>query len=298
VAEPVTQPAVGTGAEHGSEAIQGIAASSGRVPPRTRGGRSWWGLVVILVAFVYFVAPLVATAGFALSDGRHFTLQPLIDALGNADFLAAMELSLGIAVVTTVVSIVIVAPTSYLVVLRFRRLRTIVDFVTILPFVIPPIILTLGLRQVYGADSPLGINLVDSPLLLVGGYFVLSLPFTYRAVDNAMRAVDVVILTEASESLGAGVIRTFRSVILPGTRLGVLSAALLCFTTIMGEFTLASLLGYATFPVFLNNTYASAPREATALVIVSFIITWAGVLALAAVGRRSGSGTSAARAAR
>jgi len=202
------------------------------------------------------------------------------------------------SVATTVLALIVVAPTAYIVELRFPRLRSTVEFLTILPFVIPPIILTLGLRQVYGANSPIGVNLVDSPLLLVGGYFVLSLPFTYRAVDNAMRAVDVVMLTEASESLGAGAIGTFRDVILPGTRIGVISAALLCFTTVMGEFTLASLLGYATFPVFLNNTYASEPRQATALVIVSFIITWAGVLALAAVGRRGGAGATSFRAVR
>ena len=204
---------------------------------------------------------------------------------------------MAIAIVTTIVSILIVAPTSYLIVLRFRRLRTIVDFITILPFVIPPIILTLGLRQVYGAESPLGVNLVGSPVLLIAGYFILSLPFTYRAVDNAMRAVDVVTLTEASESLGAGSVQTFRAVIVPGTVLGILSAALLCFTTIMGEFTLASILGYATFPVFLNNVYASESRQATALVIVSFIITWAGVLGLAVIGRRAGRATSAVRVA-
>jgi putative spermidine/putrescine transport system permease protein len=260
-----------------------------------RRGNPAWAVAVIILGFLYFTVPLIATAGFALSDGRRFTLQPLFDALANPDFLSSIQLSVGIAIVTMALSIVIVAPTSYLIVLRFRRLRTLVDFITILPFVIPPIILTLGLRQVYGADSPVGINLVDSPLLLVGGYFVLSLPFTYRAVDNAMRAVDVVTLTEASESLGAGGLRTFRAIILPGTVLGIVSAALLSFTTIMGEFTLASLLGYQTFPVYLNNSYASAPRQATALVIVSFIITWAGVLALAAVGRRAGGGAAAVR---
>ncbi len=257
-----------------------------------------WAVAVIVFAFLYFTVPLVATAAFALSDGRHFTFQPLFDALARDDFQSAMELSIGIAILTTILSIVIVAPTSYLIVLRFRRLRTLVDFVTILPFVIPPIILTLGLRQVYGVESPLGINLVGSPILLIGGYFILSLPFTYRAVDNAMRAVDVVTLTEASESLGAGGVRTFRALILPGTMLGIISAALLSFTTIMGEFTLASLLGYATFPVFLNNVYASEARQATALVIVSFLITWAGVLALAVVGRRAGgSGIAVRRAA-
>jgi putative spermidine/putrescine transport system permease protein len=258
----------------------------------TRRPRAIWSVAIIVIAFLYFTIPLVATASFALSNGKSFTLQPLFDALANPGFLSAIQLSLGIAIVTMVLSIVIVAPTSYLIVLRFRRLRTLVDFVTILPFVIPPIILTLGLRQVYGAESPLGINLVDSPILLIGGYFILSLPFTYRAVDNAMRAVDVVTLTEASESLGASAFRTFGAVILPGTLLGIISAALLCFTTIMGEFTLASLLGYATFPVFLVNVYPSEARQATALVIVSFLITWAGVLALAVIGRRAGGGSA------
>jgi len=261
----------------------------------TRRRSTVWAVAVIVFAFMYFTVPLVATAGFALSDGKHFTLQPLFDALGNPDFQSAIELSIGISVLATILSIVIVAPTSYLIVLRYRRLRTLVDFITILPFVIPPIILTLGLRQVYGVESPLGINLVGSPILLICGYFILSLPFTYRAVDNAMRAVDVVTLTEASESLGAGGIQTFRALILPGTLLGIISAALLSFTTIMGEFTLASLLGYQTFPVFLNNVYASQARQATALVIVSFIITWAGVLALAVVGRRAGGGATAIR---
>jgi len=291
----MTAPAPGVGTEAGHEATQVLGAGRGRQAPRARPGRSILPALIIVAAFLYYVGPLFATAAFALSDGRHFTLTPLIDALGDPAFHDAIALSAGIAVLTTVVSIVIVAPTSYLIVLRFRRIRTLVDFITILPFVIPPIILTLGLRQVYGAESPLGVNLVDSPLLLVGGYFILSLPFTYRAVDNAMRAIDVVLLTEASESLGAGALRTFRSVILPGTLLGIISAALLCFTTVMGEFTLASLLGYATFPVFLNNIYASASREATSLVIVSFMITWAGVLALAVVGRRAGGGSSGLR---
>ncbi len=278
----------GAAAERIERAPDLPAARPGRRPRRPA-----WAVVALILAAVYFIVPLIATTGFALSTGKVFSLQPLFDALGDPSFLSALLLSVGIALVTTVVAIVIVAPTSYLVVLRFQRLRTLTDFTTILPFVIPPIILTLGLREVYGVNSPFGVNLVGSPLLLVGGYVVLGLPFVFRAIDNAMRAVDVRTLTEASESLGGGGILTFVRVIVPNVRLGILAAALLSFTTIMGEFTLASLLGYVTFPVYLNGIYASAPRQAMALVIVSFLITWASVLALAAVGRRTG-GTSAA----
>lgn len=276
-------------ADRAERAVVDVASSKPR-----RGRRPAWAIAVLVLAAAYFIVPLVATAGFALSTGRAFSVQPLIDALTDSDFVASMALSVVVALVTTIVSVVVVAPTSYLVVLRFRRLRTAIDFVTILPFVIPPIILTLGLRELYGVRSPFGLNLVGSPLLLVWGYVVLGLPFVFRAVDNAMRAVDVRTLTEASESLGANGITTFVRVIVPNVRLGILSGALLSFTTIMGEFTLASLLGYTTFPVFLNGIYANAPRPASSLVIVSFLITWACVLGLAAVGRRTGTARATA----
>lgn len=269
-----------------AEAVERIAESSTnrRRPRRTPA----WAILVLVLALVYFVIPLYASATYGLSDGKHFTIQPLLDALAGSGFQESFQLSLTVALLTMAISVVIVAPTSYLIVLRFHRLRSIVDFVTILPFVIPPIILTVGLREVWGRNSPFGLNLVSSPVLLVCGYFVLALPFSFRTIDNAMRAIDVATLTEASQSLGAGPIRTFLSVILPGTVVGTLSAALLVFTTVMGEFTLASLLGYATFPVFLNNDYASDSRGALGLVLMSFVITWLAVLGLAVLGRRAG----------
>ncbi len=244
-----------------------------------------WSLAVLVVSIVYFFLPLLGTAAFAFSTGKVFTLEYLAQGLTDPDALGSILLSAGFAVSTTVVAVVLVAPSAYLVELRLPGLRPVLDFVTILPFVIPPIILTLGLEEVYGIRGIF--NLVGSPVLLVGGYFALTLPFVYRAIDNALRAVDVRTLTEAAESLGSGPFRTFLRVIVPSISTGILSAALLAFTTIMGEFTLASLMGYATFPVMLNNTYASASREAASLVLVSFMITWLSVLALALVARRS-----------
>lgn len=278
-----------------SSPIAGYAAEGvlvGRRPARAAGGRPVWAVVVLIVTALYFILPLIGTAGFALSTGKQFTLQPLLDSVVDPDFLSSLGLSVFFAIGASAVAIVIVAPTAYLVELRLPRLRPIMDFVTILPFVIPPIILTLGLGEVYGINSP--VSLVGSPILLIGGYFTLTLPFAYRAIDNALRAIEVRTLSEAAESLGASPVRTFLRVIVPGISLGILSAALLSFTTVMGEFTLASLLGFATFPVFLNNIYASAPREAMSLALVSFVITWLGVIAIAMVGRRTPGAESVA----
>ena len=245
-----------------------------------------WATLVLLVSAVYFLLPLYATAVFGFSTGKHFTLQPLWDGLGDDGFHSSLQLSLFYSVVTTVLALAVVAPTAYLVELRFQRLRATIEFLTILPFVIPPIILAVGLSAMYGINSP--VNLIASswaPALLIGGYFVLTVPFVFRAVDNALRAVDVRTLSEASASLGAGPTRTFLRVIVPSISLGLVSGALLAFTTAMGEFTLAALLGYATFPVYLLNINGYEPRMGEALVLVSFLITWAGVIALAAVAR-------------
>lgn len=274
------------------EAIAILPGARAREKGTRRTGRARrtpaWAIVVLAVAIVYFLLPLYATAVFGFSTGKHFTLQPLWDGLGDNGFHSALILSLTYSIVTTVLALVVVAPTAYLVELRFTRLRTTVEFLTILPFVIPPIILAVGLETVYGINSP--VNLISSswaPVLLTGGYFVLTLPFVFRAIDNALRAVDVRMLSEAAASLGASSTRTFLQVIVPSISLGLVSAALLAFTTAMGEFTLAALLGYATFPVYLLNLNGYLPRMGEALVLVSFLITWAGVIALAVVARRT-----------
>jgi len=280
----------GEATEEAIEAIIADAQVRRNARPRNDGRPRMpiWAVVVLIVSAIYFLLPLYATAAFGFSTGKQFTLQPLWDGLADEGFQTSLGLSVMYSIVTTVLALVVVAPTAYIVELRFPRLRSTVEFLSILPFVIPPIILTVGLSSMYGINSP--VNLIASswaPVLLVGGYFVLTLPFVFRAVDNSLRAVDVRTLTEASASLGASPMRTFLGVIVPSISLGLISGALLAFTTAMGEFTLAALLGYPTFPVYLLNVNGYQPRMGEALVLVSFLITWAGVIALAAVARRT-----------
>jgi putative spermidine/putrescine transport system permease protein len=279
----------GKATEETLPAVMAGAASRRTRKRANRGPRvPLWAIVVFGVSAVYFLLPLYATAVFGFSTGKHFTLQPLWDGLADDGFHTSLQLSLTYSVVTTVLALVVVAPTAYLVELKFQRLRSTVEFLTLLPFVIPPIIMVVGLENMYGVDSPM--NLIASswaPVLLTGGYFILTLPFTFRAIDNALRAVDVRTLSEASASLGAGPVRTFLRVIVPSISVGLVSAALLAFTTAMGEFTLAALLGYPTFPVYLLNVNGFQPRMGEALVLVSFLITWAGVTALALVARKT-----------
>ena len=101
-------------------------------------------------------------------------------------------------------SLLLVVPTAYWVHLRVPRMRSVVEFITLMPFVIPAIVLVFGIIKTYSRPltifgipilPPLTNSSLSTDFLLVAAYVVLSLPYMYRAVDNGLRAMDVGTLT-------------------------------------------------------------------------------------------------------
>ena len=126
---------------------------------------------------------------------------------------------------------------------------------------------------------------MGTPKILVASYVVLSFPFMYRALDAGMAAIDVRTLTEAAQSLGARWPLVMWRVILPNVRAAALAGAFLTVAIVMGEFTIASLLLFNTFPVYINLVGQATAYPAAALTIISFAITWVAMGALLLVGR-------------
>jgi putative spermidine/putrescine transport system permease protein len=82
-------------------------------------------------------------------------------------------------------------------------------------------------------------------------------------------------------------------VIMPNIWPGIISAALLTFSVVMGEFTIAQLFAIYTFPIFLNNVGQNDPHRAASLSILSFIITLVCVLGIILLVRRRPGGAEA-----
>ena len=83
-------------------------------------------------------------------------------------------------------------------------MRPYVEFLTILPFVVPPIILVVGVLQLYNGTFHAPNWFLENPhVFLVATYVILAFPYVYRSLDAGFRAIDVHTLTEASQSLGA-----------------------------------------------------------------------------------------------
>ncbi len=251
-------------------------------------------LVLVLVA-LYLIVPLAATLVFGLSDGSKFNLSFYGQVFSDGDFFKTLLLSLLLACLSTLLTVILITPTLYWLQLRLPQARPLLEFLSLLPFAVPPIVLSLGYLEVYGDSHPLidtlslglvpllsnpPFNIVNTPQLLVLAYVVVALPFSYRPIDNSLRALNTRVLAEAASSLGSGWWHTFLTVILPNIWPGVISAALLTFSTAMGEFTIAVLSGVYTFPVYLNQTGQNDAHKAASLTILSFIITLICVMAI------------------
>jgi len=248
-------------------------------------------LAVFLVGVLYFFVPLLGTFEFSLGHpwgpvGAPPTLDYYVSVVESPAFWESLGYSFIVGVLTIVLSIALLVPTAFWVRLRFPRARPVVEFITLLPFVIPPIILVFGLLQTY-SHGPIPLTRTDlgSDFLLVAAYVILSFPYMYRAVDTGLQAIDIRSLTEAAQSLGAGWPRIIIRVILPNLRVALLSGAFLTLAIVIGEFTIATFLARPAFGPYLSLLGQDKAYEPAAVSIISFGLTWLAMILIAFIGR-------------
>jgi putative spermidine/putrescine transport system permease protein len=260
------------------------AATTAPAKKRRRGLGAPWAWLVFIVGFLYFFIPLYAT--FAVSMKAKPFLAAYTNSFKDPGFFSSLTYAFVAGILTVILSIALIVPTAYWVRLRAPQLRPVVEFITLLPFVIPPVVLVFGLIKAY-SRPPLPLTNTDmgSNALLVFAYVVLSLPYMYRSVDAGLRAIDIRTLTEAAQSMGAGWTTIVVRIILPNLRVALLSGAFLTLAIVIGEFTIASLLSRPAFGPYLVGVGINKAYEPSALAIISFILTWGAMGMIQLVGR-------------
>ena len=232
----------------------------------------------IIFGCLYFLMPMIGMAEFSLSMRRGvYSLDAYRVVLADPQFQATFVYSLVMALVTIIFGVLLVVPTAYWVQLKMPGLRPLVEFVTLLPLVIPAIVVVFGYIRLYNTSSflPLTGSVTGTNILLMFGYATLALPYMYRAVDTGLRSIDVATLTEAAQSLGAGWFRIMATLILPNVLGAVLSGAFLTLAIVIGEFTMAALLNRPAFGPYMQILGANRAYEPAALAVIAFAITWA-----------------------
>ncbi len=234
-----------------------------------------WGALGFGV--LYFALPLIGMAEFSLKMRRGmYSFDAYARVFADPRFQETFFYSIGMALATIVFGVLLVVPTAYWVRLKMPRARPFIEFVTLLPLVIPAIVIVFGYIRLYNTSSwlPLTGSTFGTNILLMFGYATLALPYMYRAVDTGLRTIDVGTLTEAAQSLGAGWITILARVILPNVLVAVLSGAFLTFAIVIGEFTMAALLDRPAFGPYMQLLGSNRAYEPAALAVIAFGITW------------------------
>ncbi|SDF38118.1 putative spermidine/putrescine transport system permease protein [Blastococcus aurantiacus] len=286
-----------------AESVAGAGGVAPETPVRPGGRRGGaWRFGVLGLLGLYFLVPIAASVWFTVRNRGtgEFTAEHYTGIPGAEGFAESFTRSLVLAALTVLIALALMLPTVVLVNLRLPRLRTTVELLTLMPLVVPPIALVVGVRSVlawapdYFLDTPLAevffaIQEPELPWILVFVYVVLALPFVYRALDSGVRGADLRTLTEAARNLGASWPRVLLWVVLPVLRTSVLNAAFLTFALVLGEFTFANILGFETFPTWILRVSGSEPQLSVAVSVLSLVVTWMLLLLISALDRRRGT---------
>lgn len=232
----------------------------------------FWGVAALL----YFFLPIYGTLDFSLRMERGvlgFKAYELVFA--DPRFWQGFRYSITMAIITIAISVSIFVPTVYWMYIKVPQARPIMDVITILPFIIPGIVLVFGLIRTF-SRPPVQLTLRpwSTDILMVAGYIIISMPYMFRAIDVGMRAIDVRTLTEAAQSLGSSWFQVLTNVIIPNLRIAILSGSLIAFATVMGELILADFLVRPALGPYMVRIGLTKAYEPAALAIISYSLTW------------------------
>ena len=199
----------------------------------------------------------------------------------------ALLLTLRLALSTTAILLLVAVPLAWWIVSGRGVLRAVVQAVVALPLVLPPTVLGFYLLVGMGPMTETGrllMRLLGHPLAfsfagLLTGSCLYSLPFAVQPMVAGMRNVDPVLM-EAVSGLGVRPGRVFWEVVLPLSRMAMLTSALLTLAHTVGEFGVVLMLGgnipgvtrtlsISIYDLVEDGQYAAANRASLLLLVVS-----------------------------
>lgn len=207
--------------------------------------RTWVAWLLVLLVVIYAVAliaaPLVTIIQHAFLDGVGTVLEQIT--LPAA--LTALRLTFILAFFTTIINVVLGVAVAWVLVRHNFPGKALFNSLVDLPFVVSPVIIgfvviVLFGRQGWLKDFPVKLAFSFPGMLLVTVF--VSLPFVIREVMPVLASLTQE-QEEAARTLGAGSWLTFRRIIFPGIRHGVVYGLVLTIARALGEFGAAAIAG-------------------------------------------------------
>ena len=275
----------------------GPASQEGRRPRRARRSKprhtltpgASLGLGIAMLWFSLLVLiPLALVVTTALSGG----IRGFIDTITSPQTLSAVELTVVQAFLVTLLNIVMGTVIAWVLVRDRFWGKRILDVSIDIPFALPTIVAGLVLLSLYGPRSPLGVDVANTRASVFLALAFVTLPFIVRTVQPVLEELEADV-EEASASLGASRLTTFRRIILPSLVPAIAAGAALSFARGISEYGSLVLLSgnlpnrtevvsVRVLTYIENGNPASAAAAATLMLIVALAV----IVALDVIQRR------------
>jgi len=172
-----------------------------------------------------------------------FTLQNYADILTNSRKVQPFFNSIIMAFGAAAFGLLIAIPSSAVIVKGRYRVKWLVEFLVMLPWAIPASAIAINIINAFNEPSIFSLNkvLVGTSILLPLGYFVRSLPVMVKTLNVSFQNLNDMYL-EASKSLGATSLQSYRKIALPILLPGIIAGFLLVFVRSVGEYTVSVFL--------------------------------------------------------
>ena len=248
--------------------------------------------IVVIILMIYLFLPFVITGLYSVSNmwsntvmPESYTLKFYQEMFTSTRFWQAIGRSVFISALGVSVAVIIMTPLVFAVSAFTPKLEAVMKIITLLPYAIPGVISAAALLRAYGGTH------FPMVLVLAGAYFVLIMPLVYSGINNAMKAIDIVPITEAARVLGASTFTTFIRIIVPGIAPGILVSTLLSFSTLFGEFVIANMLiggSFETVQIYLYLIMKQTGRLSSAVVVIYvFIMTIISIIVIKFSGEKN-----------
>lgn len=225
----------------------------------------------IVWSFLFIVAPMLFVVYYAFTDqSGHFTFENIAN-IGN--YGSTFLISICFAVIATTVCLLIGYPIAYAIAMAPEKLQKIFIMLIMLPMWMNLLIRTYSWTTILN-HTPL----YNTPAAVLIGMIYDYLPYMILPIYTVLSKLDPR-LTEAAADLGCNYLETFRMVILPLSRAGIISGITMVFVPSISTFYIATMLGGGKYALIgdiiesiINTQHNNNAASALSLVLMLLIL--------------------------
>ena len=188
------------------------------------------GVATLYLSLIVFI-PLAAMVAKGFDKGWAGFWR----AVTTPEAWAALRLTLVLGLLVAAVNAIAGTLIAWVLVRDDFAGKRVIDAIIDLPFALPTIVAGLVLLALYGANSPLHINLAYARTGVMAALLFVTLPFVVRTVQPVLMEFDRD-MEEAAASLGAERFTIFRRVVLPNLMPAIAAGTALSFARAISEF--------------------------------------------------------------